>query len=244
MADFSPGFLYSLHSFFACQFTRVSQQYSVRLCQFNFSSSHRGLSRAEKVLKPESFEGLTVREQAEGWNVLRQDFISPEDVGHHSNDGPGIKQGSDARFGVVTDEAAYLRVVGIYGLAVEFNFDGGVIVLEIAVGGQGAEVDPFTNVRVAEETVVVLIRVAVDDGFFHFASHATDGADAATLADLSTDNLAVSANEAGTLDPRVWENDDVLFDDDRATHGIEDNRGMDDCSRRDIDLGFITVHAG
>src|SRR5690606_876511 len=54
---------------------------------------------------------------------------------------------------------------------------GALMVLQVAVRGQRAEVDPAAHVGVAEEAVVRLVRVPEDDALLDFAVDLADGPD-------------------------------------------------------------------
>ena len=91
----------------------------------------------------------------------------------------------------------------LIGLAsVEDHGDRGVVVLQIAVGGQGPQVDPLAQVGVAQEAVVVLVRVALEDRLLDLAADAADRADRVPLAALGPQEDRLPADVARAFDPR------------------------------------------
>ena len=64
----------------------------------------------------------------------------------------------------------------------------------------GAEVDPLPHVGVAEEAVMVLVRVALEDRLFDFAADAAERADGVALAALGPQQDRLLADVAGAFD--------------------------------------------
>ena len=76
-----------------------------------------------------------------------------------------------------------------------------VVVAQVAVGGDRPQVDPLADVGVAQEPLVVLVDVAVDDRRLDLAADPAARAQRAAAAQVGAEELRVAADVAGPLDP-------------------------------------------
>ena len=100
---------------------------------------------------------------------------------------------------MVADEAADLGLAGGDGVAGDRDEDLAVVVPEVAVGGDRAQVDPLADVGVAEEPLVVLVRVAVDDARLDLATDPAVRADGGPPPDVGPEQLGFSADVAAAV---------------------------------------------
>ena len=122
---------------------------------------------------------------------------------------------------------ADLGVPGGDRLAAQRHGDLAVVVAQVAIGGDRAEVDPLADVGVAEEPVVVLVGGPVDDAGLDLAADAAAGPERHAAAGVGAEQLGVAADGAGALDAGERQHDDAGGDGDRPAGGIEDGVGVD-----------------
>ena len=121
-------------------------------------------------------------------------------------------------------------------LAVEDHRDAGVVVLQVAVGRQRAEVDPLAHVGVAQEAVVVLVGVAVDDRLLDLAAHAAHRADRVALAALRAQQDRLLADVARPFDAGEGMDLDAFVEIDRPVLGVDHDHRMDHRAGADVDV--------
>src|SRR3954471_7761428 len=117
---------------------------------------------------------------------------------------------------MVAEEAADLVAARRHPPAADDHFDVAVIVAQIARVRPGAEIDPFAEVAMSEETFVVLVAESVDDAGFHFAANAALRAEGDAAANPRPHDLRLGADDAGALDATERGDHGALLDDDRA----------------------------
>src|SRR5207237_883382 len=93
-------------------------------------------------------------------------------------------------------------------------------VFQVAISRHRADIDPFAEVRMAEEAVVMLIAIALYDRGLDFAADPADRADRRFGADARAGDQRPSANRRGPLDEREWL-DLGRIDHDRAVARVE-----------------------
>lgn len=118
------------------------------------------------------------------------------EVDTDTDDGSGVEHTVDAGLGVVAhDKAAELQAgaqEAVSGIVPELDF--GVVVLEVGSCCSAAEVAPFADNGVAEETVVSLVAVANHYHIIKFSTHLAVGAESGGSVNLGAHvHLAVSA---------------------------------------------------
>ena len=82
----------------------------------------------------------------------------------------GEDAGVDGRLGIVAHDAADELHAGGDLLAAVLHLHVAVGVFQVAVAGAGAEVDPASQVAVAQKAVVLLVGVGLDDRGFDLAA--------------------------------------------------------------------------
>ena len=107
------------------------------------------------------------------------------------------------------------------------HVDLAVVVAEVAVGGDRPEVHPLADVGVAEEPLVVLVRVAVDDRRLDLAADPAVGAERHAAAEVGPEELGVAADVAGPLDPGERLNQAPASIGDRPVRRVEDGVRVD-----------------
>src|SRR5215211_3097307 len=110
--------------------------------------------RLEELLQGEAGGHPAVEDRGERRDELRQQRARRQDVAHHADGRPGVQQAAQAGPRVVADIAADLRLAGGDRLAAQGHGDLAVVVAQVAVGGDGAEVDPLADVGVPQEAIV------------------------------------------------------------------------------------------
>jgi hypothetical protein len=105
--------------------------------------------------------------------VYEARHVGGHEAVHHAARADGFASedaGIDRRFGVVAHDAAEELHAGGYRFAAVLHLYLPVGVLEVAIAGSGAEVDPTPQVAVAQKAVVLLVGVGFDHRGFHFAA--------------------------------------------------------------------------
>ena len=138
---------------------------------------------------------------------------------------------------MIAQKAADFRLAGRDRIAPQRDVDLAVIVAEVAVGSDRAEIHPFADIRMAQEAFVVFVRVAVDDRFLDLAADPAIGADRHAAAEVGAKELGILADEARPFDPRERLDDRAGGDGDRAVQGVEYGVRID--SRRFMDRQAI-----
>ena len=113
--------------------------------------------------------------------------------------------------------------------------DRAVVGAQVADLRAGAEVDPFADVGVAEEAVVRLVGVAVQDAGLDLAADAALRPDAAA-AQFRTHDVAVGADVARPLQPAERLHHGVAVDQHRPFRGVEHHHRLDAGGRVDAHL--------
>ena len=111
---------------------------------------------------------------------------------------PVLMQGVDAGLGVVAEVGADLHQAAVDRPAADAERDRAVVGAQVADLRAGAEVDPLADVGVAQEAVVGLVGVAVQDAGLDLAADAAVRADAAA-AQFRTQNVAVAGRRSTAL---------------------------------------------
>ena len=115
---------------------------------------------------------------------------------------PGVEHAPEAGPGVVADEAADLGLAGRHRVASEGDEDLAVVVAQVAVRGDRPQVDPLADVGVAQEPLVILVRVAVNDRRLDLAADPAVRADRHPASEIGPEELGLTADRARPLDPR------------------------------------------
>ena len=102
-------------------------------------------------------------------------------------------------------------------------------IAQVAVGGDGAEVDPRADVGVAQEPLVVLVGVAVHDAGFDLAADAAVGPDRHAAAKVSAKQVGIASDVAGSLNSGEGLDPDTGLDGDGAASSVEDGAGIYPC---------------
>ena len=92
---------------------------------------------------------------------------------------------------MVADETADLRLAGRDRIALERHEDLAVVVAQVAVGSDRAEVDPLADVGVTQESLVILIGMAVHDGVLDLAADPADWPDRHAAAEVGPEQLGI-----------------------------------------------------
>lgn len=147
------------------------------------------------------------------------------DVAADSYDGGGIEHGVDAGLAVIAhDESAELEVgaeEAVGGIVPEAYEVVGV--LEVGGHTSGAEIAPAANDGIAEETVVSLVGVAVDDDVVQLAADLAPGPDGGVGVDFGTHvDGGVVADGDGSAEHGAFHDGGVAAYVDRSGGGVED----------------------
>ena len=175
-------------------------------------------------------------------NEFGQQLAAGYQHGHRPDISAGVQQGANRGFRVIADQGAdFRRARGKLRAAVERDLDFRVIVLQVAVGGQGPEVDPLSYVGVAEESVVILVGIALDDRLFHLAADAAHGADGIAFAALGAQQDRLAADVTGPFDAGEGMDFRLNVNEDRPMLGIEDDHRMDPGAAADKDVALAAA---
>ena len=167
-------------------------------------------------------------------------------MGSEADDGAGGEIGADAELGVVSDEGSEELFSGGFVNAIEVHAYGAVGVFEVAGGGAGAEVGPFADDGLAEETVVLFVGVSEEEAMGDFTADAGVGAEGAVFANFCGGaDEAVGADGSGAGDDGIGTDFGVLFHNDGAVLSIEDGTGPDFDAAGEVNVFlFEEVDAG
>src|SRR5207245_5748567 len=111
--------------------------------------------------------------------------------------------------------------------------DFAVVMAQVAIVRAGAEVDPFADVTVPQEAIVILVHVAVKDRRLDLASHAAVRPNGRTGADPGAQDLRARADIARPLQPTEGRHHRLPVDNNRAPQRVGDHEGTD--ARRSTD---------
>src|SRR5262249_54025469 len=152
-----------------------------------------------------------------------------------SQDAARRKDGSNAGFGMIADDRADELLPAFYADTVEVHPDRAVRVLEIAGNRVSPEIRPRRDERVAEETIVLLVGVALENRCFDLAADLANRADGGVFADRrARSDDRTGANIAGALQHGVRLDQGIAIDVDRAMVGVEHHAGLDGRPRGDV----------
>src|SRR5262249_9970280 len=104
-----------------------------------------------------------------GWESCAEDLAARPDHGAR------VERGLDRAPDVIARHEAHEHRTRFDHAAALPHPHARVIVLEIAVVGVGAQVHPFTQVSVTEETLVLLVAPTLHDALFDLAPDLADG---------------------------------------------------------------------
>ncbi len=144
--------------------------FAQRLPEDLAAAAHHGPGRLEEFVQWESGRYPAVTHGGERRNVLRQKNPRREDVAHYADGRARVEHAPHPGASVISNETADLGLAGRDRDPLEGDMDLAVIVAQVAVGRDGAQVDPLTDVGVAQESFMVLVRETVDDRVFNFAA--------------------------------------------------------------------------
>ena len=148
-----------------------------------------------------------------------RDVRGDESVEHaaHADGLAGEDAGVDGRLGVVPHDAADELHPGRHFPTAVLHLHFAVGVLQIAVARAGSQVDPAAEIAVAQETVVLLVRVGLDDGRFDFAADFRGVADGHIVFDgRMFDDARVASQVGGTGQEGERSDAGMAFQHDRA----------------------------
>jgi len=93
---------------------------------------------------------------------------------------------------VISHETAEFQHPAGYRVPSQLNLDLAVVVLEIAIGGSSAKVDPFSDYGVAEKAFMPLIGISLEDRTFDLATQSALGSKRALTELSSIDHSSIS----------------------------------------------------
>src|SRR5947209_563569 len=91
--------------------------------------------------------------------------------------GAGVDQSTQTGLGVVAEEAADLDQARRHGPAADRNRHFAIIIAQVAALRAGAEVHPFAHITMAQETVMILVGMALDNTRLDLAADPAIGAE-------------------------------------------------------------------
>src|SRR5260370_25464286 len=95
----------------------------------------------------------------------------------------------------MAQEAADLGLPGVDQPAIDHDADFPVIVAEVAVVGAGPEVDPFTDIGVAQEPIVVLVAVTLHNAGLDLAAYPAVRSQRRAGPDFCSQHVGARANQ-------------------------------------------------
>src|SRR5262249_44330057 len=131
-------------------------------------------------------------------NTARQQRPGRQEFAKRPHDRADVEQGADAGPRIVDDERTKLDWTGVHHFAIPAYFAFLVIVAQVAGLRAGAKIHPLAKVTVAEETIMALVGIALQDALLNLPGDATVGPNAASL-DSAAENTAAAADVAWAL---------------------------------------------
>ncbi len=96
---------------------------------------------------------------------------------HRAHIGAGIKQRPDGRLRMITDQGPDFLTSGIDRLpTIKTHRDVGIVVLKVTVRCQGSQVHPLAHVGMTKKTVMILVRMTVNDRFLDLTTDSANRA--------------------------------------------------------------------
>src|SRR6266850_5012947 len=216
----------------------------------NLPALHRPLRRRHHGIDAVLLEGAG-RAPDEGRDVRGHELRSIE-IASDPNRASGRERGADPRLAEVTDLQSEEELPRILALLLEeiprgaVRPDGRVRVLEVAVVRVRAEVHPFPDEGVSQESVVLLVRVSLEYRLRPLPAHAADGTDGGAGSDLRPGaHDRALADRRGTFEVRERLDQRVLADDDGPSLRVQDGARHDARAARHVNrLRLDEVRAG
>src|SRR5581483_1026169 len=148
-----------------------------------------------------------------------------DDVRAGPDDTPSREATANAGFGEVSEERSQELQARVSQSARRPQAHGPVRVLQVARDRPGAEVDPAAKVRVADEAIVALVRVAQNDGRRELSVHLAMLADRAALDAIHRDgrllaDVARTDQSCERADDRAPADEDGSLGAIHGCHGI------------------------
>lgn len=202
---------------------------------FDVAAVHDIAGGADRAFEGHAFHQVAVPDSAEGGNVLRQEFSIGKDQTHDSDRRAGVDQTADRGFCVIADEAADFQFFGVDQRSANRHGDGRIVVLQVAVGRQGSDVHPGTDIAAAEEAVVILVHIAMQDGRGDLPTDLADGADGRALPNVRSEQMSASRDVTRSFQSSERLNDTIGLNTDGAFRGIDHDERIDLHRRIDVD---------
>src|SRR5262249_8162567 len=93
----------------------------------------------------------------------RQQAPRGQELRKRSDHAAGVEQRTQAGLGVIAEESADLAKPGIDRFTTEQDANRSVVVPQVAELRAGAEVDPLAAITMADEAVVILVDIALEN---------------------------------------------------------------------------------
>ena len=98
--------------------------------------------------------------------------------------GAAIQKHTQSRADVIADDRSDLRAPSWYFHTIDRHAHGPVIAAQVARMRSGRQVHPLADIAVAEEPIVVFVRIPQNDAAFDLAADPTVGAEGCAAPDL------------------------------------------------------------
>jgi len=170
----------------------------MRFREVDVPATHDFAGRVQKcrqirVIGQNSFPPTGERRDVLGQQAARQQVA--ENAGVRA----GVQERTEASFRVIAKETANFGQSAVHPPAIDRHRYFAIIVAQIAIVRAGSQVHPLSDVGMAEETLVVLVTVTLNDAALDFAADAAIGSKRGAGADVGIVNVRTRTDNTWSL---------------------------------------------